>query len=765
MSISAKIREQLLSSFRAELAEHIQAITDGLLALEQERIGGEARQTTLENIFRAAHSLKGAARTVGATAIEQLAHGLENVLDGLQRETTLPCPELFTACYSALDAIQAVQSAYEAGETTPPPQTLQALNQLQPFYTQAASSKADRSPARDLSPPQVQEEQPETSVEDVQQAVRRAEIADTIRVDVEKLDTLMAEFSELLVTKIRAEQRLVDLRQLHEFLTQWQKEWLAVRSAYKRQLRELSHDSGNGMGKDLARLLDYLDTSQEHLRTAGGRMTDLIREYADDLVHMSLVVDELGEEIKRVRLLPLNTITAPFGRMVRDLAREAGKEAVLEVVGGEMELDKQILEQIKDPLIHLLRNAVDHGIEPPEQRQAAGKPRTGTITLTAEQLGADVVLSVSDDGAGLDMEAIRHIVATRQGVDEQSLSEAELVEAIFNVGITTKPIITDISGRGVGLSVVRRNIEALHGQTYVDWNPGEGSVFTLIVPLRLTGTRGLLVGVSEQLFILPLNNVEYVLKVRPEDIIPLEGQDALRYRGRPVPLVRLDDVLELPRTSLEEGESSRPVVIATAAERRIALAVDELAGEQEVVIKGLGKQMSRIGGISGATVMGSGEVILILNVADLIKLAFRRGRQPVFKPAGEYVSQAELRTRQRILIVDDSITTRTLEKNILEAVGYNVHVATNGREALNIIEAEGVPDLIVSDVAMPYMNGFELTRHVKEEPETAHVPVILVTSLDSPSDKAQGIEVGADAYIVKSRFDQSNLLETIEQLI
>jgi two-component system chemotaxis sensor kinase CheA len=819
MSIAAKVREKLISSFRAELAEHIQTMTDGLLALEQGRVAGEQRQSVLESIFRAAHSLKGAARAVGVTMIEQLAHALEDLLDAMRNGAVKLAPELFTACYQALDAIQAVQTAYESGETTPPVQALQALADLEPFRSATTPLASDEFPE---APPTGA---PEAALADAPQP-RTPTFPpssggdETIRVSVSKLDTLMAQLSELLVTKIRAEQRLAQVHELQEFMTLWQKEWLSVRAAYSRMLRQDASGvlglrrpepversrgnapalrrpeliegwrpefaegpvlskvegprGGNGhgkLGKDVLHLLNYVGTSQERLREMNALMNNFSRQHANDTMQMSLVIDELEHEIKRIRMLPLSTITGPFGRMVRDLAQEAGKEAVLQIVGGDTELDKRVLEQIKDPLIHMLRNAIDHGIEPPEQRVALGKPRGGTITLTAEQLGKDVVICVSDDGAGLDLDAIRQAI-TRHGLDAQALSGTELVEIIFKVGISTSPIITDISGRGVGLDVVRRNVEALHGRIDVDWTPGEGAAFTLTLPLRLTSSHGLLVRASNQLFAIPLNAIERILYVSPQEISPLEGQDTIRYNGRPLTLVRLNDVLELPHTDgqrdsagLSKGEARILVVILAAAERRMAFAVDELAGEQEIVIKGLGKQLTRVGGIAGAAVMGSGEVVLILNVADLIKLAMRGKRRSVLDARPEATPSGVTRAQRRILIVDDSITTRTLEKNILEAAGYTVQLAIDGHEALSAIATGGMPDLIVSDIVMPRIDGFELTRRIKDDPNTANLPVILVTSLSSSEDKAQGIEAGADAYIVKSSFDQNNLLETIEQLI
>jgi two-component system chemotaxis sensor kinase CheA len=453
--------------------------------------------------------------------------------------------------------------------------------------------------------------------------------------------------------------------------------------------------------------------------------------------------------------------------MVRDLAQSSGKEASLGIIGGEVELDKRVLEQIKDPLIHLLRNAIDHGIESPHQRAAAGKPACGRVLLKAEQLGKDVSISVSDDGVGLDMEAIRSM-AVRKGMAEATmLSEPELIELIYHPGFSTSPIITDVSGRGVGLDIVRRNVEELRGRISVASRPGAGATFTLVLPLTLTSSRGLVVCVSGQSFAIPLNTIERIEHVETSQIEALGGHDSLRYNGRPLMLVHLGDVLGLKRKSETQKKERIPVVILAAAERTMAFAVDELADEQEVVIKGLGKQLARVGGIAGASVMGNGEVILILNIADLIKLVQRGERRSVLAAAvlQEPSTTAAERQRRKILVVDDSITTRTLEKNILEAAGYLVRLATDGQEALNAIATDGIPDLIISDVAMPRLDGFELTQSLKSNQRTAQVPLILVTSLESPQDKARGITVGADAYIVKSSFDQNNLLETIGQLI
>jgi two-component system, chemotaxis family, sensor kinase CheA len=791
MSLSAKIREQLISSFRAELAEHVQTMSDGLLALEQNRVSAEQRTPLLEEILRAAHSLKGAARAIGVTAVEQLSHALEDVLVVLQDSDFVPTPDFFTACYAALDAILAVQSAYESGETTPPTQSLRALNDLEPF--KPANPRSFVSQSAHASPPVETMRGPDTPADErtaapgeagqrervgartamdspnlsLQGAAAGAD--ETIRVGVNKLDTLMAQLSELLVTRIRAEERRVQIRTTRNFINEWQRDWLAVRSLYARLARRQRQSGADGavasLDHDLVRLMSYLEANQDRLRELSAQVTSLSREYDSDMMHTSLVVDALEEQIKRVRVLPLHTITTSFGRMVRDVAQSAGKEAVLQIVGADVELDKRVLEQIKDPLVHLLRNAIDHGIEASRARQAAGKPSRGSIVLHAAQLGKDVVITVSDDGAGLDIASIRQIAARRTGGirDPYALSERELADMVFDSGFSTTPIITDISGRGVGLDIVRRNVEMLGGNVRVEWVVGGGTTFILTVPMTVTSSRALLVLVSGQVYAIPLTAVDRILYLSPDRIVPLGGRDSVYDRGRPVPVVRMADVLGLEDPGREEDHIS--VMILAVGERRIGFVVDEFVGEQEAVIKELGKQLSRVCGVAGATVMGSGDVVLILNPGDLMKMAFKDTRRSVLRNTATASRSEGVVAPQRILIVDDSVTTRTLEKNILEAAGFDIRIATDGQEALNAIAAYGVPDLIISDVSMPKLDGFGLTERIKSDPRTAEVPVILVTSLDSVEDKSRGIEVGADAYIVKGRFDQSNLLETIKQLI
>jgi two-component system chemotaxis sensor kinase CheA len=777
MGLSEKIRQQLIESFKTEQSEHIQKITQGLLALEKNPAAKE-RQALLDEVFREAHSLKGAARAVGMTTIESIGHALEDLLLGAREGHLILSPELLDLIYQALDAIESVIERVEAGDSTPPTSVLTLLvefeNMKQAIEEKAKtqrdkaekveqkSSQTDEADSEGLE--QEREEEPAPILtSDSQPAILTSQSDETIRVSVSKLDALMAQFSELLGAKIRAEQRLAEVRELQVFAGEWQKEWLGLRNHYNRLMRNGHHGHNSFNGKDVTALTEFATYNQEQLRSFCARSNILFRQLSNDTMRLSLIINELQEEIKRVRMLPLATITTTFGRMVRDLAREQNKQVTLTIEGGETELDKRVLEQIKDPLIHLLRNAVDHGLEKPAEREKAGKPVEGHIILSASQQGNRIVITVSDDGRGLNLEAIRG-TAIRKGLlrmgEAEKLSETEVAHLIFNSGLSTSRIITDISGRGVGMDVVRQNVEELHGTLEVDFKPNQGTTFTMTLPLTLASSRGLLVRAGEQNFALPLTSVERMLQIKANTIASVEGKEAITYQGKAVAVAWLADLLELPAGSRDANQLT--VVIVAVAEKRLGLIVDDLVGEQEVVIKNLGRQLAKVGGIAGATILGSGEVILVLHVADLIKLAARTpSRSSTIMDSGSKKTDQ----RKTILVVDDSITTRTLEKNILEAVGYEVKLATDGKEALAVLATDGLPHLIVSDIKMPRLDGFELTSRIKQDARYADIPVVLVTSLDSPADKARGIEVGADAYIVKSSFDQGNLLDTIEQLV
>jgi len=474
-------------------------------------------------------------------------------------------------------------------------------------------------------------------------------------------------------------------------------------------------------------------------------------------------------------MLPVSTTFDTFPRMVRDMTRELSKEVKLTIEGGETEVDKQVLEQLRSPLTHMVRNCVDHGMELPDAREAAGKPREGKVVLRAFQRAADLVLEVVDDGAGIDVgrvksKAIEKGLITAENAD--GMSEREALWLIFRSGFSTKQEVTDLSGRGVGMDVVREHIERLHGMIDVESTLGEGSKFTLSVPLSVATTRCLLVKAGEQTFGIPITNVERIVRLSAEDIGHTEGHEAIRIDERPMALLRLGDVLGVPTEPFEAA--NQPAIILGSADRRAAFLVDGLLGAQEIATKTLPKPLIRVRHIAAATIVGTGEVVPILNVLDLLrangKAAGRRSR--VAAPAPESsdlrpptsAKQAKPADKQSILVVDDSVTIRTFEKALLEAAGYDVTAASDGLEAWQLVQKQA-PDLIVSDVEMPNMTGFELTEKVRGDQRLKGMPLILVTTLSSDEDRKRGIDAGADAYVIKGSSEQDHLLETVRRLI
>jgi two-component system chemotaxis sensor kinase CheA len=763
MSLDEELMKQLMASFREEFAERLAAISAGLLSLEQEPEPAQ-KGAVLEELFRHVHSLKGAARAVNLKPIEELAHGMEDVFGAAKRESIQLTASLFDLLYQGLDLVGATMASLDAGRGVDAALDLPGYlvrlaagwrgQPIQPPQIELAAAQPPSPPPQLPSPTTWGKKEGEEGGR-----AERAEPAwsgETIRVPTTRLDDLMNQAGELLVTRLRIAQQVEELQYFASRVVRWQRDWQHVRSSATSFLQQ-----SDGQG---AQVLAFLEANEAQLRFLVDWLGKHARRVSEDVTRLSLVTDQLQEGVRRARMLPLATLVANFRRMIRDLAHEKGVEVALEVQGADTEMDKHILEQIKDPLMHLLRNCIDHGIEPPAERRARGKPLQGKIILRAERRGNVLVVEVSDDGTGIDTAAVRE-AALRRGLvsaeDAAEMSEEEVNALAFAPGVSTSSVITAVSGRGVGLDVVRRGVEALQGRVEVTSQGGQGCTFSLSLPFTLVSTHCLVVRAADQVYAVPLASVERLVAVRPRDLAQVEGNAAIHYQGHPLALVRLADILRRPdRGRPFSGEERWPALILASGGQHIAFLVEELLGEQDLVVKSLGRQLARVPNVAGATILGTGQVVLILNVADLVKSAQQTVGPALSLAEGEAASE----TRKTILIVDDSITTRTLEKNILTTAGYDVRLALDGQEALAAL-AEVRCDLVVADIAMPRMDGFDLTMRLKKDERYQQIPVILVTSLDSSEDKARGIAVGADAYIVKSTFEQDVLLETIRQLI
>ncbi len=761
---------ELLQTFQVEAAEHLQTLNMALLGLEV-RPEDSRRQELVQEAFRAAHSLKGAARAVGLEDIERLSHSMESALQAARGSQKNLEASTFDVLYDVLDSIGQLLE----GEAVPVDSLLRRLSQngtspaphAPASFAEEASMTGDAalavttmvevpaviveetpppaSPIATITPPATLPSGPASVDENHAKPRAATSNEETIRVAIAKLDNLMAQVGELLVSRMNAEQRATEMQTIRYQFDGWSKVWREINML----LPQIDGDAGK-------RLSDVLMRYQEQFQATTEGVGLFDQRLRQDTLRLGVIASQLQDNVRRVRMVPFETLVPSLQRAVRDAAHTEGKQASFQVIGGEVELDKKVLEMLKDPLLHLLRNAVSHGIEHPEVRCGRGKPEEGQVTLSLQQRGAEVRISVQDDGVGFDLGALRQAGRTQGDALDDRASQEEIIGLAFLSGVTTTPEVTVISGRGIGLDVVRQRLEALQGRIEVESVPGQGATIHMLLPVTLAISRGLLVRVGEERYVLPLLSVVKIVK--PQQIFTVEGRTMLTVDGATLPLVALSRLLSRPNAEIDDLNGL--AVIVAVAEQRFALLVDDVLSEQELAVKPLGRPLHQVRNVAGAALLGDGKPVVVLNTADLIRSA-RGVRQPTTVRRSEVLQE---KARTHILVVDDSITTRTLEKNILETAGFDVTTATDGLEALRCLKEQPV-DLVVSDVEMPNMDGIGLTERLRDATEYKDLPIILVTSLESGEDRERGMMAGANAYIVKRGFDQAELLKTVQQLV
>ena len=762
-----EFQKRLLATFRIEADEHLRAMSSGLLELEK-MPSGDHRAKIVEQIFREAHSLKGAARAVNLAEVEAVCQALESVFAEMKRNRLTGSPDLFDLLHQAIGALDRLVDP-SAGAPSPPSMTAVLIQRLD-HALQARLHEPE--PAAKTRLP----EQPPAPAADTPAAMRDMPIpsvnqsSETIRIATTKLDAVMRQVEELLSPRLASAQRAKELREAAAALTVWKKERAQIQPAL-RQIEQAfaRNNSANAAAHGrlaLPKLLEYLDGEQLAMKSLDDRLTRLRKSADHDQRTLAGMTDGLLCDVREMHLLPFSSLIEIFPRFTRELARDQGKEVALAIQGGEIEIDRRILEEMKDPLLHMLRNCIDHGIETPALRVDKQKPPHGTCALAISQLDSGKVeILVTDDGAGIDAAKVK-AVACKLGLvsaeETEWLEESAALALIFQSGISTSPIITDVSGRGLGLAIVREKVERLGGAIALESTPDAGTCFRITLPLTLATFRGVLVRAGEQLCVIPAGSVERVTRVARKDIRTVENRETIPLDGQAASLVWLTDVLEMPRKpgGSESAEMAQAVVLGLGS-ARVAFRVDEILGEQEILLKPLGRQLARVRNVAGACVLGTGDVAPVLNVADLMKSAVKQAMAPLAAIAAQLPADA---AKPSILVVEDSITSRALLKNILEAAGYRVATAVDGIDAYTALKTATF-DLVVSDVEMPRMDGLDLTAKVRADKHLAELPIILVTALGSREHRERGIDVGANAYIVKSSFDQSNLLETVQRLI
>jgi two-component system chemotaxis sensor kinase CheA len=737
---------KLRATFAVEADEHLKAISGGLLELE--KTPGVSRQKEIiETIFRSAHSLKGAARAVNHTAIESVCQPLESVFAALKRGDLAFSLTLFDLFHRAVNGLEQLLATGKEEDQYPVAELLK-----QQLSGALAGAVGQWAPVA---------ERPVSQAPDI-----RPVSAGTVRISTAKLDALFRQVEEMIAIKQAAEQHGSALNEILAAFEAGEKATDRIRSCMQDILRAYSKEKI--VDKEIMSI-----TKWQNILDEGNKATRIIADKLDALITSSAanrrmqvkMIDNLLDDAKQLLMQPLSSTFDILPKVVRELARDQDKEVEITIQGGDIELDRRIQEEIKDPLMHLIRNCIDHGIETPAVRTSLRKPAQGKISINVAQKDAGKVeITIADDGSGIDHAKVL-AAARKSGAitpdDSTKYNEQELASLIFRSGVSTSPIVTDISGRGIGLAIVREKIEKLGGLVVLESQAGTGTAFRITLPLTLAAFRGVTVRVSDRYFVLPAMNVERVIRAKKDHITTVENREVLQINGHSLSLVRMADVLGLPRIRTEEKSGGFiQIVVLASGDERMAFAVDDILNEQEVLLKGLGKQLARVRNFAGSTVLGSGKLVPFLNVPDLMK----SGIGVTTSITREETTPAADTQRKSVLVVEDSITARSLLKNILEASGYQVKTAVDGIDALTTLKTETF-DLVVSDVEMPRMDGFDLTVKIRADKKLAELPVILVTALASREHRERGIDAGANAYIVKSDFDQTGLLEIIHRFI
>ncbi len=550
----------------------------------------------------------------------------------------------------------------------------------------------------------------------------------SVRVPVSLLDAILYRLDELIAVKLRIDHQ-------------------------RRQVEEVQ-ESIEGM---LTRVRLGAGTEAMPVEEVKRKLEYVRRDLNTEVHTLGILAHSLQEDVKEVRMVPVGPLLDPFRRTVRELASSLGKEATLEITGEDVRVDKRLLELMRDPLLHLLRNAVDHGLERPAAREAAGKPIRGNIRINAESRESQILLEIRDDGRGIDTDNVRHSAVERGLVDKDRaalLTHREVLNFIFMPGFSTSSAVTETSGRGVGLDVVRENVARLGGRIEFYSDKGKGTEFILSLPLTLAAARGLFVNAGRNTYCIPLTNVDEAIAVDPKELGMAQGKLFLQLRRQAVPYVGLEDLLTGRPASRPERRSY--AVIVALSDRRLALGVDELIGQEEVVVKALAPGTPKIPLVAGGTSLADGRLVTVLEPAALVDQASGTGVR-----AAAESSKAQLST---VLVADDALTTRTMISSVLERAGYRTLTAPDGEAAYALAVREKV-DLVVSDVEMPGLDGLGLCRRIRSTQQIALTPVILITSLGDAEDLNRGAMSGASAYIVKKDFDPSEFLEMVSDFV
>ncbi|MDX0485539.1 response regulator [Sinorhizobium medicae] len=697
----------LLSMFTQEVRERASEMETAVLAIEE--TGDADRKRHLqEQLLRVAHSLKGAAGLLQVRGVEAICHWMEEILSIAAKGRFVLAKPRLDLLLSAADAIRHAADLLESGAV---PSSNHGEEVVEKLKSVVAAGVDDN----------MQKPQQHSSPADPEIAIRVTDTDGSMRVSAARLDALLYRSGELL--------------SFNAIMRRHAEQASSLRDA-ARKLR--------GSGPDAAAQAAIVESGLRQLAA-------LLRQ---DVRRMQSAAAALDEEVRYARTQPFDEACKGLGRIVRDVAAASGKRAELEIRGGEIEVDRSILSALQDSLRHLVRNAVAHGIQTPEERRAAGRPEEGRIRVSAAMRGNRIEIRVEDDGRGLNLALLG---AAAGGKTESTQGETELLRRVFEPGVSTSATVTSLSGRGIGLDIVKSNVEKLRGAVDVSQVPTGGAAFTLTLPLTLATLRVLEVIAGGHVFTIDAASVERVIRVNRQDIALLDGRHSVSTSTGPIPVLDLSFWLRL-QSNRGDPRRTVPAVVVASSSGPTAVLVDEIAGEQELLLRSLGPRLANVRRYSGGMVLPDGRIALLLNVAALAEAAAKP------QPRDDIAGRSAKAARRKVLVVDDSKYVRTLVKLILEGAGYEVTMASDGTEALEQLRECGA-DVVVADVDMPSMDGFELTRAIRQSDHLTRTPVVLVTGRESVEDKVKGLRAGANAYLRKDQFDAHHFLETMRQVV
>ncbi|WP_457565406.1 hybrid sensor histidine kinase/response regulator [Caldithrix abyssi] len=737
---------ELLEIFKAEAEDYLTILNDGLLALEE---GADER--AVEEMFRTTHSLKGAARAVNFSAVEELCQAIESLFSKIKNKELKLNEGIRAVLIRSIEHLNELLNQNNFNASC----DIDILKQLQAAASgeikAAAKEKAQKRPAArpkaaqkpEASRPEAAGQTPEKTTAPEPAPATQPKSADaaqeTIRISYQKIRELFTQSEDLIAIKIKQKFYIDHINQLYdqlEAIGKKRRQWL------------VASDSADALNSELFREFSLIK-----------KQVDLLKNTLEnDLFQITAMIDKHLDDIKQLMMFPFSTITNYLERSTRAIAREMNKKIELKIYGKEVELDKHTLELLKDPLIHLIRNSLDHGIEPPEERLMRGKPEVGKITIEVlPPRDQSIVIKVSDDGRGLDLAKIKQKSLKKNLVTQAELddmNESQVLSLIFHSGLSTKDEVSKLSGRGLGMAVVLENIEKLGGSLKVENYYPNGSTFYLTIPLSFATSRGILIYTNDFRAIIPTKFVRLPMRLEVAQLKTVENQLVVNLNGQNIPLFSLASLLDIKTEDRETPQYLNILILRLDEQHEIAVSVDQVLDEREIILKKLNPPLEEVRFLSGVTILGDGSLVPVLNVHDIFAACSDR-----FKPMA-----IKKQKPKQILVVEDSITSRVLLKNVLESAGFKVQTAINGQQAWQILQKQTF-DLIISDVQMPEMDGVELTRKIKAEQKMKSIPVILLTSLGSESDRKKGLEAGANAYFIKQDFKQKSLLDLIHKLI